>query len=68
MLRTRPDSSESGGGGMSVAYREEEDYRFSPDKIMALGMGEVFTLSGSRAYHLRTPMINFPDDVLPRKP
>ncbi len=65
VLRTRPDSSESEGGGMSIAYREEEDYRFSPDKIMALGMGEVFALSGSRAYHLRTPMINFPDEVLP---
>lgn len=65
VLRTRPDSSESEGGGMSIAYREEEDYRFSPDKIMALGMGEVFAMSGSRAYHLRTPMINFPDEVLP---
>lgn len=43
MLRTRPDSSESEGGEMSIAYREEE------------------------YYHLRTPMINFPDEVLPCK-
>lgn len=65
VLRTRPDGSQSEGGGMSIAYREEEDYRFSPDKVMALGMGEVFTLSGSRAYHMLTPMINFPDEILP---
>lgn len=63
VLRTQPDGSQGDAGGVSLSYREEEDFRFPPEKVMTLGMGEIFALSGSRAYHLRTPMLEFPKKI-----
>ena len=62
-LRTRPDSSLSEGGGIGMSWREMQDFRVPPDKIMALGMGEAFALSGARVYHIKTPMLNFPKKI-----
>lgn len=62
-LRTRPDSSLSEGGGLGLSWREMQDFRISPDKIMSLGMGEVFAVSGARVYHMRTPMLTYPKKV-----
>lgn len=62
-LRTRPDSSLSEGGGLGLSWREAKDFRVPPDKVMALGMGESFVITGSRMYHMRSPMLLYPDDA-----
>lgn len=64
-LRTRPDSSESSGGGLGLSWRENVDFRIAPDKLMKLGMGEGFCVIGARVYHIRTPMLEYPQKVPP---
>lgn len=63
LLRTDPNSTDGENAGMGESWRQQEELRVDPDKIRALGMGEAFVMIGSRAYHIKTPMINFPDDV-----
>ena len=60
-LRATPQGSESKGGGMSESFRENEEYRVTPDQLKSIGMGEAFVMSGARIYHLKTPMLNWPD-------
>lgn len=62
-LRTRPDSSLSEGGGLGLSWREAKDFRVPPDKVMALGMGESFVITGARMYHIRSPMLLYPDNA-----
>jgi hypothetical protein len=62
-LRAAPQGSASKGGGMSESWRESEEYRVKPDHLKSLGMGEAFVMSGSRVFHVRTPMLNFPSKV-----
>jgi ABC-type oligopeptide transport system ATPase subunit len=59
-IRVTPQGSESKGGGLSQSWRETEDYRVSPEKLKALGMGECVVMSGPRIYHVKTPMLKFP--------
>ena len=63
LLRTDPNANNGENAGLGESWREQEEFRVDPDKIRALGMGEAFVMIGSRAYHIKTPMINFPDDV-----
>lgn len=58
--RATPQGSASKGGGLSESFRETEDYRVKPDHLKSLGMGEAVVLSGSRMFHVRTPMLNIP--------
>lgn len=60
-LRTTPDSSLTRSGGFGETWREDEDYRVTPDQIRSLKMGETFVLTGSSFYHLWTPMLFFPE-------
>lgn len=58
-MRVTPQGSASKGGGMSQAWREAEDYRVSPEKLKAMGMGECIVMSGPRIFHVKTPMLEF---------
>jgi intracellular multiplication protein IcmO len=60
-LRATPQSNESKGGGRSESFRESEEYRVTPDQLKSLGMGEAFVMSGARIFHVKTPMIHWPD-------
>ena len=62
-IRATPQGNESKGGGFSESYRQSEEFRVTPDQLKSIGMGEAFILSGSRVFHLKTPMINWPDPV-----
>lgn len=62
--RATPQGSASKGGGLSESFRETEDFRVKPDHLKSLGMGEAFVLSGSRMFHVKTPMLEMPK-VLP---
>src|SRR5690606_8013239 len=53
----------SKGGGMSQSWRESEEYRVNPEHLKRMGMGEVCIISGSRLFHAKTPMLNFPKPV-----
>lgn len=63
LLRTDPNATDSDGAGMGETWREMEELRISPDKIRSLGMGEAFCMIGARAYHLKTPMLFFPEKI-----
>lgn len=60
-LRATPQGSESKSGGFSESYRQSEEYRVTPDQLRSIGMGEAFVMSGPRVFHLKTPMIHWPD-------
>lgn len=62
-LRATPQGNASKGGGMSESWREDEDYRVTPDHLTSMGMGEAIILSGARVYHINTPMLNFPGPI-----
>jgi hypothetical protein len=63
-LRATPQGSASKGGGMSESWRESEEFRVSPEHLKSMGMGEAVVISGSRVFHIRTPMLKF-DGVIP---
>jgi len=63
LLRTDPNATDSDGAGLGETWREQEEFRVDPDKIRALGMGEAFCMIGPRCYHIKTPMLNFPQDL-----
>lgn len=62
-LRATPQASSSQSGGMSESWRQTEEYRITPDQLKSIGMGEAFVMSGSRIFHIKTPMLEFPDVV-----
>lgn len=62
-LRTTPQSSMSDGGGMGESWREVEEFRVTPDQLRAMDMGHAVMMMGARMYHLRTPMINYPNKI-----
>lgn len=62
-LRATPQGSGSKGGGMSESWRESEEYRVTPEHLKSMGMGEAVVLSGARVFHLKTPMLNFPQPI-----
>ncbi len=62
-LRATPQGSASKGGGHSESWRETEDFRVTPDQLRSLGMGEAFVMSGARVFHIKTPMLKFPDKI-----
>lgn len=62
-LRATPQGSASKGGGMAESWREQEEYRVTPDQLKSIGMGEAFVMSGPRVFHLRTPMLRFPESL-----
>jgi len=62
-LRTTPQSSHSDAGGMGESWREVEEYRVTPDQLRAMDKGQAVMMMGARLYHLRTPMLHFPEDV-----
>ncbi len=59
-LRATPQSNAGASGNLSESWRETEEFRVTPDQLKALGMGEAVVMSGSRIYHLNTPMLKFP--------
>lgn len=62
-LRATPQGNESKGGGFSESWRESEEYRVSPEHLKSMGMGEAVVLSGARVFHIRTPMMLFPEPI-----
>lgn len=62
-MRVTPQGSDSKGGGMSQSWRESDEYRISPEKLKAMGMGECVIMSGPRIYHVKTPMLQFPKNL-----
>jgi intracellular multiplication protein IcmO len=60
-LRATPQGNATKGGGFSESYRSSEEYRVTPDQLKSIGMGEAFVMSGPRVFHLKTPMIHWPD-------
>lgn len=62
-LRATPQGNASKGGGMSESWRETEEYRVTPEHLKSMGMGEAVVLSGSRVFHIKTPMLNFPGRI-----
>lgn len=60
LLRTTPQLAEGQGGGMGESWREEEAHRVTPDQLKSLGIGEAVIASGSRLFHVSTPMMLFP--------
>lgn len=62
-LRGTPQGSASTGGGLSESWREQEEFRVTPDQLRALGMGEAFLMSGSRVFHIKTSMLQLPDPL-----
>lgn len=62
-LRSTPQGNASVGGGFSESWRESEEYRVSPEHLKSMGMGEAVVLSGARVFHIRTPMMLFPQPM-----
>jgi hypothetical protein len=62
-IRTTPQGNASDGAGMSESWRESEEYRVSPEHLKSLGLGEAVLLSGSRVFHINTPMMEFPEPI-----
>jgi intracellular multiplication protein IcmO len=62
-LRATPQGSASAGAGTSESWREQEEYRITPDQLKALGMGEAFLMSGARVFHIKTPMLRLPEPL-----
>jgi len=60
-LRATPQGNATKGGGFSESYRQNEEYRVTPDQLKSIGMGEAFVMSGARIFHVKTPMIHWPD-------
>jgi intracellular multiplication protein IcmO len=59
-LRVAPQSSHSGGAGFSETFKEDEDYRVTPDQLKSLDKGQCVVVSGARMFHVNTPMLTFP--------
>lgn len=59
-VHAAPKSSTGSGGGTGETWRENEDYRVSPAKLAALGIGTCIVTIGSRVYHLRVPYLKTP--------
>lgn len=62
-LRATPQGSGSKSGGISESWRESEEYRITPEHLKSMGMGEAVVMSGSRVFHIKTPMMNFPGPI-----
>jgi hypothetical protein len=64
VIRAAPQSSQSASGNVGQSWSELEDYRVSVDKLAGLPIGEsVFTI-GARTYHIVTPLLRTPIDML----
>jgi intracellular multiplication protein IcmO len=59
-LRVTPESSSSASGGVGESWRQAEDFRISPDKLMQMGIGECCVKSEARVFHISTQAIEFP--------
>ncbi|WP_087865266.1 type IV secretory system conjugative DNA transfer family protein [Comamonas thiooxydans] len=59
-LRVTPESSQSESGGVGESWRQQEEYRISPDKLLRMGVGECVMCSGPRTFHISTQAIAFP--------
>lgn len=59
-LRVTPESSQSESGGVGESWRQQEEYRISPDKLTRMGVGECVVCSGPRTFHISTQAIEFP--------
>lgn len=59
-LRVTPESSQSESGGVGESWRQQEEYRISPDKLTRMGVGECVVCSGSRTFHISTQALEFP--------
>lgn len=59
-LRVTPESNSSASGGVGESWRQSEDYRISPDKLMQMGVGECCVKSEARVFHISTQALEFP--------
>lgn len=62
-LRATPAGNASKGGGLSESWREQEEFRVTPDQLKSLGLGEAFVMSGPRIFHIKTPMVALPSPL-----
>ena len=61
--KASPLASKSSGAGLSESYREVEEHRVSSEQLKALGMGECIVMRGPRVYHIKSPMIKWPQNL-----
>lgn len=66
-MRSTPTENESGAGGLSKSWREQEGQRVHIDKIMGLNRGQAIVSIGADIYSVATPMIEFPKNLKPEK-
>jgi len=59
VVQAGPQSSESSAGGMGESWRQQEEFRVTPDKLKSLGKGEAIVMCASRIFHVNTPMLLF---------
>jgi len=59
-LRTSLESQQSSSESVSVAYREQDEYILSAEKLMELDFGQAVLLHGGKdVYDLRVPKLDF---------
>jgi len=59
VVQAGPQSSESSAGGIGESWRQQEEFRVTPDKLKSLGKGEAIVMCASRIFHVNTPMLLF---------
>lgn len=65
VMMMRPDHQQTDATTFGSSYQQAEEYRVSPDKLRALPKGQCLFQSGSRIYHLASPMVQFPNGIEP---
>jgi len=61
--KASPMASKSSGAGLAESFREVEEHRVSPEQIKALPMGQSIVMSGALMYHVKSPMIKWPEGI-----
>lgn len=67
LLRMTPQQQWNDTFGTGTSYQKTEEYRITPDQIRALNIGECALISGARLFHLKVPMVDFPEQMPPFK-
>ena len=57
--RTAPQGNAGEGFGVSMSWRQSEEFRVRPDHLKSMPMGQAVVISGARVFHIGTPMLEF---------
>ncbi|MCH9742796.1 MAG: type IV secretion system DNA-binding domain-containing protein [Proteobacteria bacterium] len=64
-LRATPQSTATDSVGTGETYRQQEEYRVTPDQLKAIPVGDCILQINSRLYHLLVPRLESPIDNMP---